>query len=54
MAVEKSRNGGDELATIERWPDAFSELHTRVARRFLRPERSGSGRGATSMVFLDA
>ncbi len=38
MAVEKRRSGGDELATIERWPDAFGELHGRVARRFLRPE----------------
>jgi hypothetical protein len=36
--VEKFRSGGDELATVERWPNAFDELHTRVARRFLRPE----------------
>ena len=38
MAAEKPRSGGDELATIERWPDALGELHARVARRFLRPE----------------
>jgi SRSO17 transposase len=38
VAVEKFRSGGDELATVERWPNAFDELYTRVARRFLRPE----------------
>ena len=38
MAVEKPRSGGDVLATVERWPRTFDELHTRVARRFLRPE----------------
>jgi SRSO17 transposase len=38
VAAKKSRNGGEELATIERWPDALGELHARVARRFLRPE----------------
>ena len=37
MAAEKPRNGG-EFATIERWPDALGELHTRVADRFHRPE----------------
>jgi SRSO17 transposase len=36
--VEKRRSRADELATIERWPDAFGELHGRVARRFPRPE----------------
>jgi SRSO17 transposase len=38
VAAKKSRNGGEELATIERWPDALGELHARLARRFLRPE----------------
>jgi SRSO17 transposase len=39
VTAEKSQSAGDELATIEqRWPDAFGELHARVARRFLRPE----------------
>ena len=38
MAAKKSRSGGDEFATIERWPDALGELHTRVAERFHRPE----------------
>ena len=38
MAVEKRRSGDDSLTTIERWPDAFGELHARVARRFPRPE----------------
>ena len=41
MAVEEFRSGGDELATLERWPNAFDELQTRVARRFLRPEVRG-------------
>ena len=45
MAVEKFPSGGDELATVERWPTtfdgSFDELHTRVARRFLRPEVRG-------------
>jgi hypothetical protein len=51
--VEKFRSGGDELATVGRWPNAFDELHTRVARRFLRPEvRSESA--ATSVLSLDA
>ena len=44
MAVEKRPSGGDELTTIERWPDAFGELHGRVARRFLRPEVSERAR----------
>jgi SRSO17 transposase len=38
LAAEKPRSGGGELATIERWPDALGELHTRVADRFHRPE----------------
>ncbi len=38
MAAKKSRSGGNELATIERWPDALGELHARIVRRFLRPE----------------
>jgi SRSO17 transposase len=38
VAVGKFRSGGDVLATVERWPRTFDELHTRVARRFLRPE----------------
>jgi SRSO17 transposase len=41
VAVEEFRSGGDELATVERWPNTFDELHTRVARRFLRPEVRG-------------
>jgi hypothetical protein len=49
--VEKFRSGGDELATVGRWPNAFDELHTRVARRFLRPEvrervRASAGAGS--------
>ena len=39
--VFKFRNGGGELATVERWPNSFDELHTRVARRFLRLEIRG-------------
>jgi SRSO17 transposase len=38
LAAKKSRSGGDEFATIKRWPDALGELHTRVADRFHRPE----------------
>jgi len=38
VAAKTPRSAGDELATIERWQDAFGELHGRVARRFLRPE----------------
>jgi SRSO17 transposase len=38
LAAEKPRNSGGEFATIERWPDALGELHTRVAERFHRPE----------------
>jgi hypothetical protein len=38
LAAEKPRSGGGELATIERWPDALGELHTRVADRFHRLE----------------
>ena len=30
--------GGNELAVVERWPEALGELHARVADRFLRPE----------------
>ena len=41
MAVEEFRSAGDELATVERWPNTFEELQTRVARRFLRPEVRG-------------
>jgi SRSO17 transposase len=38
LAAEKHRSGGDELAIIERWPDALGELHARIVHRFLRPE----------------
>src|ERR671910_1665900 len=38
LAAKESRSGGDQFATIERWPDALGELHTRVAERFHRPE----------------
>ena len=38
VAAKEPRSVGDELATIERWPDALGELHARIARRFLRPE----------------
>jgi len=38
VAAKKYRSGGDELATIERGPDALGELHARIVRRFLRPE----------------
>ena len=38
LAAEKPRSGGDELAIIERWPDALGELHARIVHRFLRPE----------------
>ena len=38
MSAENHESRGGELAAIERWPDALSELHTRVAGRFLRPE----------------
>ena len=38
MAAKEPRSGGDELAAIERWPDALGELHARITRRFLRPE----------------
>ena len=41
MAVEEFRSGGDELTTVERWPNTFDELYTRVAHRFLRPEVRG-------------
>ncbi len=41
MAVKEFRSGGDELATVERWPNTFDELQTRVARCFLRPEVRG-------------
>ena len=43
MAAKKSRNGGEELATIERWPDALGELHARLAR-LPEPEAPGAGR----------
>ncbi len=38
MAAENHESRGGELAAIERWPDALSELHGRVAGGFLRPE----------------
>jgi SRSO17 transposase len=38
VSAENHESRGGELAAIERWPDALSELHTRVADRFLRPE----------------
>jgi SRSO17 transposase len=38
VSAENHESRGGELATIERWPDALSELHARVAGRFPRPE----------------
>ncbi len=38
MAAKTPRSGGEELAIIERWPDALGELHARIVRRFPRPE----------------
>lgn len=38
MTAEKSWSGGDELATIDRWPQALGDLHAHVAHRFRRPE----------------
>jgi SRSO17 transposase len=44
VIVEKHKTGVDELAALERWPDALGELHARVARRFPRPEIRGRAR----------
>ncbi len=38
MIAEKSETQRGELAAVERWPDALSELHARIARRFSRVE----------------
>ena len=38
MSAKKSRSGGDELTTIDRWPQALGDLHAHVAHRFHRPE----------------
>jgi SRSO17 transposase len=38
VSADTHESRGGELDAIERWPDALSELHTRVAGRFLRPE----------------
>ncbi len=38
MAAEKPLNGGDELAALDRWPEALGNLHARIAGRFRRPE----------------
>jgi DDE superfamily endonuclease len=38
VSAENHESRGGELAAIERWPDALSELHARVAGRFPRPE----------------
>jgi SRSO17 transposase len=35
---EKAQPAGDDLAAIERWPQALGRLHARLARRFRRPE----------------
>lgn len=38
MIAEEHESWSAELATIERRPGALGELHTRVERRFPRPE----------------
>jgi SRSO17 transposase len=38
MVGEKLRALGDDLAAVERWPQALEELHARLANRFRRPE----------------
>ena len=38
MVAEKPQSGGDELAALDRWPEALSNLHARIAGRFRRPE----------------
>ena len=38
MAAEKPQSGGDELAALDRWPEALGNLHARIAGRFRRPE----------------
>jgi SRSO17 transposase len=38
VAAEKPQSGGDELAALDRWPEALSNLHARIAGRFRRPE----------------
>jgi SRSO17 transposase len=38
MIGEKLQAVGDDLAAVERWPEALEELHARLASRFLRPE----------------
>jgi hypothetical protein len=54
LAAKKSRSGGDEFATIERWPDALGELCTPVSLTVSTDQRSGSEPAATSPVFSDA
>jgi hypothetical protein len=38
VAAKTPGSGGDELAVIERWPDALGELHARIVHRFPRPQ----------------
>jgi SRSO17 transposase len=38
VAAEKPQNGGDELAVLDRWPEALGDLQARIAGRFRRPE----------------
>ena len=38
MAAEKPQSGGDELAALDRWPEALGNLHARIAGRLRRPE----------------
>jgi SRSO17 transposase len=38
VAAERPQSGGDELAALDRWPEALGNLHARIAGRFRRPE----------------
>jgi hypothetical protein len=38
VAAEKPHSGGDELAALDRWPEALGNMHARIASRFRRPE----------------
>jgi SRSO17 transposase len=38
VAAEKPQSGGDELAALDRWPEALGNMHARIASRFRRPE----------------
>jgi SRSO17 transposase len=38
VAAEKPPSGGDELAALDRWPQALGNMHARIASRFRRPE----------------